>query len=244
MPVHPIDRADSPPPLLALFALAEASEPGVGRTDRGPLVQLAASWTVALVAQLIALIAVIGGAAVAGPASLALPVAIDAGIATVIGVAILVLLKLGAARRWLPHHQTRALAIASVGLVVSLLWLAHLAGGLADERWRFACFVAAFGSIGVTAIALYAVRAAILAFAFGMVGVTVALSGVGIASCIALVFMLALAIVAYRLALLDHAAATARRVAENDGRLAPRRVEGIQAHGSGGCWQTARHGRR
>ena len=38
-------------------------------------------------------------------------------------------------------------ALASAALVVSLLWLAHLAGGLADEHWRFACCVAAVGSI-------------------------------------------------------------------------------------------------
>ncbi|MGN6268908.1 MAG: EAL domain-containing protein [Sphingomonas sp.] len=243
MPVRPHDRADSPPPLLALFALSESGERGAGGDDGGPLKQLAASWSVALVAQLVALIAVIGGAAVAGPATLALPVVIDAGIATLIGIGILAVLRIGARRRWLPHHQTRALAVASAGLVVSLLWLAHLAGGLADERWRFACFVAAFGSIGVTAIALYAVRAAILTFALGMVGVTVALSGAGIASCIALVFMLALTIVAYRLALLDHVAARTRRIAENDGRLAARLVEEFEAHGSGWFWQTDRQGR-
>ena len=234
---------DSPPSLLTLFALVERDDRGFAAEDGGPLRQLSASWSVALVAQLIALIAVIGGAAMAGPAPLALPVAIDAGLSTTIGVAILVLLRVGAARHWRPHAQTRLLAAGSAALVVSLLWLAHLAGGLADERWRFACFVAAFGSIGVTAIALYAVRAAILTFALGMVGVTIALSGMGIASSIAILFMLALAVVAYRLALLDHAAARARAIAENDGRLAARLVEEFEAHGSGWFWQTDRQGR-
>jgi diguanylate cyclase (GGDEF)-like protein len=243
MPFRTPDSADSPPRLLALFALSEGEHRGSATDDSGPLRQLAASWTVALVAQLVALIAVIAGAGIAGPAPLALPVAVDAGIATAIGVSILIVLRLGAARRWLPHVQTRALALASAALVVSLLWLAHLAGGLADERWRFICFVAAFGSIGVTAITLYAVRAAILTFALGMVVVTVLLSGTGIASSIAIVFMLALAIVAYRLALLDHSAARARRLAENDGRLAARLVEEFEAHGSGWFWQTDRQGR-
>src|SRR5690242_1145902 len=243
MPPRPLDRAESPPGLLALFALTDADHRGGVPEDGGPLHQLGASWSVALVAQLVALIAVIGGAAIAGPAPLALPVAIDAGIATAIGVAILVILRLGAARHWRPHIQTRTLALTSAALVVSLLWLAHLASGLADERWRFACFVAAFGSIAVTAIALYAVRAAILSFALGIVGVTISLSGIGVASSIAIVFMLALAIVAYRLALLDHRAARARAHAENDGRLAARLVEEFEAHGSGWFWQTDRQGR-
>ncbi|MGN6278067.1 MAG: EAL domain-containing protein [Sphingomonas sp.] len=69
------------------------------------------------------------------------------------------------------------------------------------------------------------------------------MSGAGIASCIALVFMLALTIVAYRLALLDHVAARTRRIAENDGRLAARLVEEFEAHGSGWFWQTDRQGR-
>ena len=242
MPLRPQTHSDSPP-LLALFALSEGHDRGIGTDDGGPLRQLSASWSVALVAQLVALIAVIGGAAIAGPPSLALPVAIDAGIATVIGIGILAILRVGARRHWLPHLQVRALVIGSAALVVSLLWLAHLAGDLADERWRFTCFVAAFGSIGVTAIALYAVRAAILSFALGMVGVTVVLSGLGVASSVALVFMFALTIVAYRLALLDHAAARARTIAENDGRLAARLVEEFEAHGSGWFWQTDRQGR-
>ena len=242
MSFSPADRHETPA-LMSLFALSESHDHGVVVEGDRALSQLAASWPVALVAQLIAMIAVIGGTSIAGPQPLAHPVAVDAGIATAIGVAILGLLRIGAARRWRPHIQTRLITVASVGLVVSLLWLAHLAGGIANENWRFACFVAAFGSIGVTAIALYAVRAAILAFALGMVGVTVALSGWGPASSIAIVFMLALALVAYRLALLDHAAGRTRAIAENDGRLAARLVEEFEAHGAGWFWQTDRQGR-
>jgi diguanylate cyclase (GGDEF)-like protein len=232
------------PPLLSLFALEEAQDASGGRIDADtPLRHLAAGWTVAVVAQLIALIAAIVGASFAGPYPLVPMIATDAGAAIVVSLAILAVLRIGALRRWPVHVQTRALVPASAALVVMLLWLAHLGAGLADERWRFVCFVAAFGSIGVTAIALYPVRAAILAFAAGMVAVTVALSGLGVASSIAIVFMLALAVVAYRLALADHVSAAARALAENDGRLAARLVEEFEAHGTGWFWQTDRQGR-
>lgn len=243
MPVGSRHLAESPPPVLALFALVEGDQARVAADQREALSQLGANWSVALVAQLLALITVIYGGSIAGPAALAMPVAISAGIATIFGIIILLLLHLGAAFGWHPHNETRALALASAALVVSLLWLAHLSGGLADERWRFISFVAAFGSIGVTAVALYAVRAAILSFALGMVGVTVILSGFGTASLIAIAFMLALMIVAYRLALLDHEAAHLHRLEENDGRRAARLVEDFEAHGSGWFWQTDRLGR-
>jgi diguanylate cyclase (GGDEF)-like protein len=233
--------APSLPPPLALFALEEPHD-GITATD-APLAHLVANWTVALVAQLIALIATIAGATFAGPQDLVLAIAIDAGAAIVIGLAMLGVLRVGAARRWQVHHRTQALVPLSAGLVVSLLWLAHLGGGIASDSWRFVSFVAAFGSIGVTAITLYAVRAAILSFALGMVAVTIALAGFGVASSIAVIFMLALSIVAYRLAVADHVAASERVQAENDGRLAARLVEEFEAHGSGWFWQTDRQGR-
>ncbi|TPG39532.1 EAL domain-containing protein [Sphingomonas koreensis] len=234
----------APPALLALFALRDDDQGGLATVDgEQPLRHLSASWTVALVAQLIAMIAVIMGVIIAGPRDLMPSIAIDTGIATLIGIAMLALLRIGAARRWPTHVQTQLLVPASAALVVSLLWLAHLSGYLGNDTWRFACFVAAFGSIGVTAVALYAVRAAILSFALGMVGVTIVLSGMSPASSIAIIFLLALAIVAYRLAIIDHAAAHARALAENDGKLAARLVEEFESHGSGWFWQTDRQGR-
>ena len=197
-------RRDSPPSILALFALVEdaSDRPVIG--EGGPLRQLAASWSVALVAQLIALISIIAGVSIAGPRPLAGPVLVEAVVSTLIGLGILMLLRVKPSAGWRRHIRIRLLTIASAALVVALMWLAHLAGGIADDNWRFASFVAAFGSIAVTAIALYAVRAAILSFALGMVSVTVILSGFGVASAIAVMFMLALILVAYRLALIDH----------------------------------------
>jgi len=230
-----------PPSTLSLFALDEAGGALIG--GDAPLEHLSANWTVALVAQLVALITAIFGATLAGPHELINSIAADAMLAIVLGIATLAVLRIGAARHWSVHARTRALVPMSAALVITLLWLAHLGSDIDSDHWRFVCFVAAFGSIGVTAATLYAVRAAILAFALGMVVVTVALSGFGIASQIAVMFMIALGIVAYRLALADHGLAQARAVAENDGRLAARLVEEFEAHGTGWFWQTDRQGR-
>ena len=239
---RPVHQHDAPlPPPLSLFALEEPRDAIVDADT--PLAHLSASWTVALLAQLVALIATIVGATLSGPQSLVPAIAFDAGLAIVVGVAMLALLRIGAARRWRPHVRNRALVPLSAILVIALLWLAHLGDGIASDRWRFVSFVAAFGSIGVTAITLYAVRAAILSFALGIVAVTIVLSGFGVAGSIAVMFMLALGIVAYRLAVADHDAALERASAENGGRLAARLVEEFEAHGSGWFWQTDRQGR-
>ena len=242
MPAGPTDQDDSAPSLLTLFGLEADHSDRLAIDLEAPLKQLSASWPVALVTQLVAIVTVIAAIMLSGPRALLIPGVIDSGVVIAIGIGILVLLRLGAGHGWPPHVQTRLLVPASTALVIALLWLAHLSVDVSESSWRFAGFVAAFGAVGVAATALYAVRAAILAFALGIVVVTIGLSGLGIASAIAAVVMLALVLVAHRLAVADDALGRERQVAENDGRLAARLVEEYESHGSGWFWQTDRKG--
>jgi PAS domain-containing protein len=130
---------------------------------------------------------------------------------------------------------------------------AALAAGLLALLWmtmrmpvgamQLGCFVALSGAIGVTALSIHPVRAATLGFGAGLVLMLGILSGVGIALGVALVFLGCLALVAHRLARIDHDLALDRVDEASEGRLAVKMIAEFEGHGTGWFWEADRHGR-
>src|SRR3546814_6836930 len=70
-----------------------------------------------------------------------------------------------------PHLQVRAIACAAVAMAASQLTLLQTTVALPAGPFQLACFVAVAGAIGLSASALFAIRAAILGFAIGLAAV-------------------------------------------------------------------------
>ena len=221
---------------LGLVSHAEDQDaPTIGR-----LTEMAALWPVvvavltlgwaAQIAVLVAFGAPTGAAIVLG------------GALALLGLAAWALVALPAAARLAAHRRVGLLTLlgGALGAALSLqLGLtAHLPAGSA----HVAGFVASFGAIVLTAIALHAVRAASLAFAAALALMVPVTSGIGVAAGIALLLVALLLIGVRRLALNDLAAEHARDAEEQAGRLAVRLVEEYESHGTGWFWQTDRAG--
>src|SRR3546814_14374214 len=128
-------------------------------------------------------------------------------------------------------------------MAASQLTLLQTPVALPAGPFQLACFVAVAGAIGLSASALFAIRAAILGFAIGLAAVISWLSGPSVATLLALGLLACLGLVTQRLAALDHRIADERPVHEHEGRLASRLVAEFESHGSGWFWPPDRHGR-
>ncbi|KQS04223.1 diguanylate cyclase [Sphingomonas sp. Leaf357] len=205
--------------------------------------QLAVAWPAALMAQFLAGALLVWTAYRIGSADLIERFALHSALVLVFGVIALGLVKLDAMRGLAPHHQVRATALCSAGLGAGLFSMLWITGGIGSIVLQLANFVATFGAIIVTVIALQSVRAGLLAFAVALVASILVLSGASLVSGIALIFLACLAVAIAGLARLDHLQAAARVANDNHGSLARRLVHEFEDHGNGWFWQTDRHGR-
>ena len=235
--------ADSARTTSATLSLADPGDTDATFDQLQPLKQVASVWPLAIVAQLVAPATFLAAALAIGQGALWTQIAIRSGLAAGMGLIVFAVLRIGRTREIAAHHQVRAITLAAAGMAASLLYLLQQAAAFPPGKLQLACFVAVFGAIGVSALALFAVRAAVLAFAIGLVATVTWISGLSLPTGLAFGFFVCLVIVAYRLAQLDHAAADARAEDENEGRLASRLVEEFESHGSGWFWQTDRQGR-
>jgi diguanylate cyclase (GGDEF)-like protein len=235
--------ADSARTTSATLSLADPGDTDAAFDQLQPLRQVASVWPLAIVAQLIAPATFLAAALVIGHGALVPQIIIRGGLAASMGLIVFAVLRIGRTRELAAHLQVRVIALASAGMAASLLYLLQQTAAFAPGKLQLACFVAVFGAIAVSALALFAVRAAVLAFAIGLVATVAWFSGLSVATGLAFGFFACLVIVAYRLAQLDHAIADARAEDENEGRLASRLVEEFESHGSGWFWQTDRQGR-
>src|SRR3546814_19902401 len=105
---------------------------------------------------------------------------VEGGLAAAAGVAVFAVLRMGRWRGLAPHLQVRAIACAAVAMAASQLTLLQPPVALPAGPFQLACFVAVAGAIGLSASALFAIRAAILAFPIGLSAVISWLAGPGV----------------------------------------------------------------
>ncbi|MGY4397733.1 diguanylate cyclase (GGDEF)-like protein [Sphingomonas sp. UYAg733] len=205
--------------------------------------QAATAWPAALLAQILATAMLATTAGSTGPRTL-LGAILLCGTATgLFAVAALALLKLRKARCWPPHIQARLSLIYAAGLGAGLFAMLWLTTRLPTGTLQLASFVAVFSAIVVTTLALQALRAGMLAFAAALVTAIAVLTGFGMVTGIACVFLGCLTVATGSLARLDQTMAKERDANTNDGKLALRLIREFEDHGSGWFWQTDRHGR-
>ena len=240
-PAIPIrNRPDAP--VATLFGVVESDEDSWSATQHLRLDKVAAVWPVALIAHLVAAAIVFGVALAAQPATV-WSVAIHAAIITVFSLAAFATLRSKLLRDWPIHRRTIALAGCSTGLAAASLSLLWLTAGLPGGPIQLAGLVAIVGAISVTAITLYAVRAATLGFGIGVVVMVTLLAGIGIAPVIAIAALAGLAVVAYRMARIDYALALDQADQSSEGRLAMKLMAEFENYGPGWFWEADRRGR-
>ncbi len=205
--------------------------------------QAATAWPAALLTQTLAAAMLLATATTVGLHDLLAPIAVRGGLVVLLGLVALALLKLPAPRNWSPHIKVRLSLVYATGLgagLFSMLWMTtHVSNG----TLQLAGFVAVFGAVIVTAMALQALRAATLGYAGALVATIALHNGLGVVTGIAAVFLACLIIATSGLARLDRAQAEEREADTNDGNLALRLIREFEDHGSGWFWQTDRQGR-
>ncbi|HVI97598.1 MAG TPA: EAL domain-containing protein [Sphingomonas sp.] len=226
-----------------LLSLVDPGDMASAFDHHQPVRQVRAVWPLAMIAQILVVAACLAIAIQAGRDALVPQMLVRGGLATGASLVVFIVLQLGRWRGLASHVQVRAIACAAVAMAASLLYLLQTAAAFPPGPIQLACFVAVAGAIGLSASALFAVRAAILGFAIGLAAVISWLSGPGLATLLALGLLACLGLVTQRLAALDHALADERAAHENEGRLASRLVEEFESHGSGWFWRTDRQGR-
>ncbi|QNA84853.1 EAL domain-containing protein [Sphingomonas sp. So64.6b] len=205
--------------------------------------QAATAWPAALLAQILATAMLAATAGSTGPTALLDAILLCGAATGLFAMAALALLKIRAVRCWLPHIQVRLSLIYAAGLGAGLFAMLWLTTRLPAGTLQLASFVAVFSAIIVTALALQALRAGMLAFAAALVTTIAVLTGFGLVTGIACVFLGCLTVATGSLARLDQAMAEERETHDNDGKLALRLIREFEDHGSGWFWQTDRHGR-
>ncbi|MCM8731769.1 putative bifunctional diguanylate cyclase/phosphodiesterase [Hephaestia sp. GCM10023244] len=226
-----------------LLSLVDPDETTSAFDHVQPVRQVGAVWPLAMIAQIVAVTACLAITIEAGYGALAAQMIVPGGLATAAGVIVFAVLLIGRWRGFAPHIQARAIACGAVAIAASLLYLLHATAALPPGPLQLAGFVAVAGAIGLSASALFAIRAAILGFAIGLAAAIFALSGLSVATGLALGLLVCLGLVTHRLAALDHRIADERAARDNAGRLASRLVAEFESHGSGWFWQTDRQGR-
>ena len=210
---------------------------------REQLRQLSAAWPIAFLAQCCAGALILRAAQLFGDPVILNQVTLFAGIIGGFGAILLAAVKLPFARHWSPHHHVRIASLCGAAVGVGLVSFLSIAAVFPVGNYRLAGFVAVFGTIIVTIVALHPMRAATLAFAAALVATIGMRAGPGFEFVVAIAFLLGLVVATYRLAQLDHNSAEERDRAAMQGRMAARLVSEFEEHSTGWFWQTDSQGR-
>ena len=205
--------------------------------------QLSAAWSIAFLAQICAAGLIARAAKLLGHPAIIDQVALFGGIIGLCGVILLAAVKLPFTRSWSPHVHVRIATLCAAGVAVGLVSFLSIAALFPVGNYRLAGFVAVFGTIIITVVALHPMRAATLGFATALVATIGARAGPGSVFAVGIAFLLALAVATYRLARLDRASAETRDRAAVQGRMAARLVGEFEEHSTGWFWQTDSQGR-
>ncbi len=227
---------------LILFGLVESDEDAWSAAQHVRLAKVGAVWPVALIAQLVAAAIVFGVSLAAKPALIA-AVAVHAGVIALLSGAAFATVRSRTLREWPIHRRNAVLATCAAGLSAALLSLLWVTVELPGGPIELAGLVAIVGAISVTAITLYAVRAATLGFGIGLALMLTLLSGVGIAPVVAIAAFAGFAAVAYRMARIDYALALDHADQSSEGRLAMKLMAEFENYGPGWFWEADRRGR-
>ncbi len=243
----PLPKADrrqrSRPAAYGLFGLGEDDRDPVTTARNALLAHIGTVWPFTLATQALACALLFAVAANEGLFALIGLIGIYSGVVAVVSLVILAVLLVPAMRVWPAHQRYRILVAGAAALAAGLLALLWMTMRMPVGAMQLGCFVALSGAIGVTALSIHPVRAATLGFGAGLVLMLGILSGVGIALGVALVFLGCLALVAHRLARIDHDLALDRVDEASEGRLAVKMIAEFEGHGTGWFWEADRHGR-
>lgn len=206
------------------------------------IAQLSLTWTVAFIVQLVAVATLAISLILAERVDLIPRVAMEGAAVVALGLFALIHLKVPPMKRFQPHRQVRAAVLYGGGLAVGLTGLLWESSGLAPDRMQLACFVALLGAMGVTAMALHPIRAALVSYAAAIVMMVAVLSGPGAGTYIAAGCLVCLGMATRRLALMDSEQAVYNGRTHAEGMLAARLVHEYETQGTGWFWQTDRQG--
>ncbi|WP_404371684.1 putative bifunctional diguanylate cyclase/phosphodiesterase [Sphingomonas sp. MMS24-J45] len=205
--------------------------------------QLGAIWPLAFVVAVAAPSIVWWAAYEAGLPALMNAATLWGAVVAALGLLLLVVACVPPLKHWSPYIHVRIATLVGCGIAAALLALLYATVGTVSGTFNFISFVAVFGAIIVTIIALHPVRAATLGFAIGLVAVLGLHEGFDTALGIALGFVLCLTVATYRLVAFDRRAGTRRDLEYAQGRMATRLVAEFEAHSNGWFWQTDAEGR-
>jgi len=208
----------------------------------GHIGQVALAWPITLIVQLVAVATMAIAVILSERVDLIMTTALEGGFVVLLGSVALVLLKFRPMRLWPPHRQVRVAVLYGAGLAVALTGLLWQASALSLDRLQMACFIAVLGAVGVTAMALHPLRAALFGYAAAIVVMIACLSGPSAGTLIGAGCLLCLGIATRRLAMLDIEHASDRAVEHGAGLLAARLVREFESQGTGWFWQTDRQG--
>ncbi|TXC71762.1 EAL domain-containing protein [Sphingomonas ginsenosidivorax] len=243
----PLPKADrrqrSRPAAYGLFGLGEDGRDQVVAVQSALLAQIGAVWPFTLATQLVAGVLLIVIAAIDGRGAMLPLIGVYVGIVAIVSLALLATLRVPAMRRWPAHQRYRILTAGAAGLAAGLLALLWTTTRMPVGTVQLGCFVAVSGAIGVTALSIHPVRVATLGFGAGVVLMLAILSGISLAFAVAVLFLGCLALVAHRLAQVDHDIALDRVDEGSEGRLAVKMIAEFESHGTGWFWEADRHGR-
>ena len=206
------------------------------------IAQLSLTWTVAFIVQLVAVATVAISLILAERVDLIPRVGMEGAAVVALGLFALIHLKVPPMKRFPPHRQVRAAVFYGGGLAVGLTGLLWESSGLDPDRMQLACFVAVLGAMGVTAMALHPIRAALVSYAAAIVIMVAVLSGPGAGTYIAAGCLVCLGMATRRLALMDSEQAVYNGRNHAEGMLAARLVHEYETQGTGWFWQTDRQG--
>ena len=205
------------------------------------LAEINAIWNFTVATQLFAIATLAAANYLGNQSSLNIETGLRAAVVLPFAVLVLATLKLRTCKSWEPHVRNRLVVCAAAGMGAGLLWLLWLASRLDAGPEQIAGFVAIFGAIAATLIALNPIRAATLSFA-GAMALMVALK----AGLTPPTFMAGFCFAALFLATCRMAAFDAKRArlttTESHGRMAAMFVSEFEKQGFGWFWQTNRQG--
>lgn len=199
-------------------------------------------WPVVFFVQLAAVATVTCSVILAERVDLILTVGLEGAAVLLLGLTGLIILKCPPMRDWRPHLHVRSAVGYGSGLALAMTALLWSASALATDRMQLASFIGVLGAMGVTALALHPMRAALLGFAATIAGMIAALTGPGPGTYIACGCLVGLGLAMRRLALLDGEQASHRVRDHREGLLAARLVHEFESQGTGWFWQTDREG--
>ncbi|NYD89246.1 EAL domain-containing protein [Sphingomonas melonis] len=231
-------------PVLRLLGLGGGQADHDARMRAGHLAHVLTAWPFALAAQLLAS-AVLIGAALGDIARHGLPAGLLVAIAALLlpSLAIHAMLAVPRLRSWPPHVRTRGLTLAATIVAGALVWLLWEATGLRAGPVQPACIAGIAGAIGMTGVALYPVRAALLGFAAGLVLMLGIVAGSLLSALVALAVLACVAFATLRLARLDDLAIQRHVSAAREGGLAVKMIAEFEGHGTSWFWEADRQGR-